>query len=36
MELIPENDEFDTILVDLESQELHIEGIAVGIIRNSI
>ena len=36
VELIPENDEFDTILVDLESQELHIEGIAVGIIRNSI
>ena len=36
VELIPENDEFDTILVDLKSQELHIEGIAVGIIRNSI
>jgi repressor LexA len=36
VELIPENDEFDTILVDLESQELHIEGIAVGIIRNRI
>lgn len=32
--LYPENDEFDIIVVDLKSQELEIEGIAVGILRN--
>lgn len=32
--LHPENDEFSTIYVDLTSQPLTIEGLAVGIIRN--
>ena len=32
--LIPENPEFATILVDLNSHALEIEGIAVGVIRN--
>lgn len=34
--LDPENPEFDTIAVDLEHQELCIEGVVVGIIRNRI
>ncbi len=32
--LLPENVDFDPIQIDLKQQELHIEGIAVGIIRN--
>lgn len=32
--LHPENDEFSTIYVDLTSQPLTIEGLAVGVIRN--
>lgn len=32
--LIPENPEFATILVDLNSHALEIEGIVVGVIRN--
>jgi repressor LexA len=36
IELLPENDDFDPIIVELDKQEMHIEGIAVGIIRNSI
>ena len=33
--LHPENSDFETIIVDLEHQECVIEGIAVGVIRNS-
>ncbi len=33
--LLPENPEFDPIKVNLEEQEIFIEGIAVGIIRNN-
>jgi repressor LexA len=32
--LLPENDAFEPIVVDLREQELVIEGIAVGVIRN--
>ncbi|MBA3988149.1 MAG: repressor LexA, partial [Idiomarina sp.] len=32
--LHPENDEFSTIYVDLTTQPLTIEGLAVGVIRN--
>ena len=32
--LLPENPEFEPIQVNLKEQELHIEGVAVGIIRN--
>ncbi len=32
--LLPENPDFEPIQVNLKEQELHIEGIAVGIIRN--
>jgi repressor LexA len=32
--LLPENPEFQPILVDLREAELHIEGLAVGVIRN--
>jgi repressor LexA len=32
--LLPENPDFDPIVVDLREQELVIEGIAVGVIRN--
>ncbi|HGX92178.1 MAG TPA: repressor LexA [Candidatus Tenderia sp.] len=32
--LLPENVDFDPIQIDLKQQELHIEGIAVAIIRN--
>lgn len=32
--LLPENDDFDPIEVDLEFQEFAIEGLAVGVIRN--
>lgn len=33
--LHPENEELDDIIVDLEYQELTIEGLAVGVIRNA-
>lgn len=33
--LLPENDELEPIKVDLASQQLTIEGVAVGVIRNS-
>ena len=32
--LLPENPDFDPIVVDLRESELHIEGLAVGVIRN--
>lgn len=32
--LLPENEEFEPIVVDLKSQQLTIEGLAVGVIRN--
>lgn len=34
VELLPENPDFQPIVVDLREQELHIEGLAVGVIRN--
>ncbi len=34
VELLPENSEFSPIIVDLRHQELSIEGLAVGVIRN--
>jgi repressor LexA len=34
VELVPENPDFRTIVVDLRRQPLAIEGIAVGVIRN--
>jgi repressor LexA len=34
VELLPENPDFSAIVVDLRSQELVIEGIGVGLIRN--
>ena len=34
VELVPENPAFDTITVDTRREELQIEGIAVGVIRN--
>lgn len=34
--LDPENSEFSTIVVDLEQQDLSIEGVVVGVIRNRI
>jgi repressor LexA len=34
VQLLPENPDFDTIEVDLRSEPLVIEGIAVGVIRN--
>ncbi|TCV92496.1 transcriptional repressor LexA [Biostraticola tofi] len=34
VELLPENSEFSPIVVDLREQELSIEGLAVGVIRN--
>ncbi|WP_413736144.1 transcriptional repressor LexA [Sodalis sp. RH21] len=34
VELLPENSEFAPIIVDLRHQELSIEGLAVGVIRN--
>ncbi len=34
VELLPENPDFEPIEVDLRSQELAIEGVAVGVIRN--
>jgi len=35
VQLLPENPEFEPIKVNLKEQELFIEGIAVGIIRNN-
>ena len=32
--LLPENADFDPIVIDLREQEMAIEGIAVGVIRN--
>ena len=32
--LLPENDDFEPIVVDLREQELVIEGVAVGVIRS--
>jgi len=34
--LQPENEEFDDILVDLESEEFAIEGLSVGVIRQTV
>ncbi|MBX3663724.1 MAG: transcriptional repressor LexA [Burkholderiales bacterium] len=34
VELLPENPEFQPIIVDLKRESLEIEGIAVGVIRN--
>ena len=34
--LLPENDDFEPILVDLKEQSLVIEGVVVGVIRNGI
>ena len=34
--LLPENSQFEPIVVDLREQELTIEGIAVGVIRNTV
>jgi len=34
--LLPENPDFEPIVVDLREQELVIEGIAVGVIRNAL
>jgi repressor LexA len=34
VQLLPENLDFEPIVVDLKRQELVIEGIAVGVIRN--
>ncbi|WP_410012624.1 transcriptional repressor LexA [Sodalis sp. C49] len=34
VELLPENSEFSPIIVDLREQEMSIEGLAVGVIRN--
>jgi repressor LexA len=33
-ELIPSNPDFETLHLDLDRQPLHIEGVAVGVIRN--
>ncbi|GLS27279.1 transcriptional repressor LexA [Marinibactrum halimedae] len=35
VELLPENDEFDVIKVDLREQDFAIEGLSVGVIRRS-
>jgi repressor LexA len=35
VELVPENPAFDTITIDTRREEMQIEGIAVGVIRNS-
>jgi repressor LexA len=34
--LLPENDEFEPIEVDLREQELVIEGVVVGVIRDGL
>ena len=33
IELMPENPDFDVILVDMRDQEFSIEGLSVGVIR---
>jgi len=33
VELLPENEEFEPIIIDLREQPLDIEGLAVGVIR---
>lgn len=33
--LLPENEDFSPIVIDLREQELHIEGLSVGVIRKS-
>ncbi len=35
IELLPENPEFDTIVVPLDAPDFELEGVAVGLIRNS-
>jgi repressor LexA len=35
VELVPENPAFDTITIDSRREEVHIEGLAVGVIRNN-
>ncbi|NEM19257.1 LexA repressor, partial [Escherichia coli] len=34
VQLLPENNEFSPIVVDLREQSFSIEGLAVGVIRN--
>ena len=34
--LVPENDRYQPIIVNLDSQPLHIEGIMVGLVRSSV
>ena len=36
VQLVPENELFEPILIDLRKQDLRIEGIAVGVIRRAI
>ncbi len=36
IELIPENPEFETIFVPLDAEDFELEGIAVGLIRNTM
>jgi repressor LexA len=36
IELIPENPDFETILVPLDAEDFELEGIAVGLIRNTM
>jgi repressor LexA len=36
VELIPENPEFRTLLVPPDAQDFHLEGLAVGLIRNTM
>ena len=34
--LLPENDDFEPIVVDLKEQSLVIEGVVVGVIRDGL
>ena len=36
VELLPENDDFEPILVDLKEQSMVIEGVVVGVIRDGM
>ncbi len=36
VELLPENEDFETIRIDLREQALVIEGVVVGVIRDGI
>ena len=36
VELLPENEDFDTIRIDLTEQEMVIEGVVVGVIRDGM